>query len=256
MLILPVLDLLNGVVVRGVAGQRESYRPVQSQIVNSPEPLAVARAFRDQFGLKTLYVADLDAILSDRPNFEVYRQLADDGFSIWVDAGIRDARAAEMALQTGAQSVIAGLESTASPSLLETLVTRIGSHNLIFSLDLKHGMPLSNSPAWQGFSPIEIGVLALECGVNRMIVLDLAQVGVGTGISTLLLCADIRHETSKRGKTQPQLITGGGVRGISDLHILAQEGIDGVLIASALHHGQLSRKNVEHFGLATPQHGD
>ncbi|MFM8221178.1 MAG: nickel transporter, partial [Planctomycetaceae bacterium] len=44
MQVIPVLDLLGGVVVRGVAGQRDSYRPIVSQLVDGAEPLAVARA--------------------------------------------------------------------------------------------------------------------------------------------------------------------------------------------------------------------
>src|SRR5262245_46812912 len=82
MRIIPVLDLLNGVVVRGVAGERSNYRPVVSRLVDQPEPLAVARAFRAQLGLGLLYVADLDAILHDRPSRDLYRRLAADGFDV------------------------------------------------------------------------------------------------------------------------------------------------------------------------------
>ena len=39
MQVLPVIDLLQGVVVRGVAGRRETYRPIESQICASPAPL-------------------------------------------------------------------------------------------------------------------------------------------------------------------------------------------------------------------------
>ena len=63
MKILPVLDLLDGIVVRGVAGKRNAYRPVESQLVDNPDPIFVAEAFRNHFGLTEFYLADLDAIL-------------------------------------------------------------------------------------------------------------------------------------------------------------------------------------------------
>jgi len=80
--ILPVLDLLNGIVVRGVGGRRDEYRPVKSVLTDSAKPLDVARAFRDRLELTTLYVADLDGILHQQPNETVFRQLATDGFEL------------------------------------------------------------------------------------------------------------------------------------------------------------------------------
>src|SRR5207253_1947746 len=62
MRILPVLDLQNGVVVRGLAGRRAEYRPVVSRLTTSHQPLDIAQAFRDIFGFEHLYLADLDAI--------------------------------------------------------------------------------------------------------------------------------------------------------------------------------------------------
>src|SRR5947209_19648396 len=62
MQIIPVLDLMGGRVVRGVAGRRSEYRALTSALTASSKPLDVARAFRLHFGLATLYVADLDAI--------------------------------------------------------------------------------------------------------------------------------------------------------------------------------------------------
>src|SRR5262245_15013390 len=100
--ILPVLDLLNGVIVRGVAGKREEYRPVVSRLADSPDGLSVARAFRDQLGLTRVYLADLDAILHQRPNRKTYEALAEDGFELLVDAGLRNIESAESVLAAGA----------------------------------------------------------------------------------------------------------------------------------------------------------
>lgn len=242
MFILPVLDLLNGVVVRGVAGLRETYRPIESQICSSAEPLAVAEAFREQFGLERLYVADLDAILHARPNFDTYRLLADAGFAISVDSGIGNLDLAKSVLATGAEAVIAGLESTPSSDLLYELVRVCGSRRVIFSLDLQAGRPLVCGDFWQDRTPLQIAELALNSGIERLIVLDLAQVGVSDGLSTLKLCTEIQKRAP-----QMEIITGGGVRDIADLCLLAKSHLHGVLIASALHNGRLSRGDLDSF---------
>src|SRR5689334_16113818 len=111
MQIIPVIDLLGGAVVRGVRGRREEYRPIQSRLVQSSEPLAVARAFREQLGLNRLYLADLDAIVHQQPNREAYRALAAEDFRFLIDAGLRDPEAAEVVFADGAAQVVAGLET-------------------------------------------------------------------------------------------------------------------------------------------------
>lgn len=240
MKILPVLDLLDGVVVRGVAGKRDEYRPVESCLAATADPLAVARGFREQLGLNQLYVADLDAILCDRLNISVFRALVGDGFEIAVDAGLKDSKRAVEVLGTGADSVIAGLETIPGPELLRSLCEQIGSERVIFSLDLKSGRPLGDLAAWNTSDPLEIGIQAGEVGVRRIIVLDLQQVGVGRGVQTLELCRRL-HKCFP----QSQLITGGGVRHVEDLHVLQSAGVDAVLIASALHDGGIGRDDVK-----------
>ena len=69
--ILPVLDLKQGQVVRGIAGRREEYRPIVSKLTTSSRPLDVARAFREHFRFDELYVADLDAIVARATSKEI-----------------------------------------------------------------------------------------------------------------------------------------------------------------------------------------
>jgi len=242
--VLPVLDLLHGVVVRGVGGRRDEYRPVVSRLVESSDALAVAQAFRDQLGLIRLYVADLDAILHERPNREVYRSLAGEGFELLVDAGLRNVPSALDILAAGAAKVIVGLETWPAPEDLAFLCETAGAERVIFSLDLKHGAPLGDLARWQTSDPLAIARQAVEAGIRQFIVLDLAQVGAGTGVTTGELCQRLRERSPGL-----HLITGGGVRDISDLSRLVDLGIDGVLVASALHDGRLTRKQLTQLQL-------
>ncbi len=233
--ILPVLDLMGGVVVRGVAGRRDSYQPISSRLVDSAEPIQVARAFQEQLGLDRLYVADLDAIEHDRPSLSVIEQLADDGRQILVDAGLRDIERARALLDHGATAVIAGLETLPGPRLLERLVDAIDPERLVFSLDLKHGVPMVDPAVWPDPQPLELAEYGIAAGVKHLIVLDLAGVGSGSGLPTLPLCRTISAK-----HPGIELITGGGIRNRDDIVSAARAGVDSVLVASALHDGSLA----------------
>jgi phosphoribosylformimino-5-aminoimidazole carboxamide ribotide isomerase len=233
--IIPVLDLLNGVVVRGVGGRRDEYRPVESVLSPSAQPLDVARAFRERLKLTTLYVADLDGILRQQPNIEIHRQLAKDGFELWIDAGVRSLSDASRLLNAGAAKIIVGLETIPDARLLAELATEFKASRIVFSLDLQAGHPLLGHSNWPNRSPLGIAQTVFSLGLTQLIVLDLASVGEQRGPSTLDLCESIR-----RFAPDVRLITGGGVRNADDLQPLQAAGIDGVLLATALHNGAIN----------------
>lgn len=229
MQLIPVLDILNGVVVRGMAGRRDEYRPIQSCLTDSVEALDVARAIRSAYGMDSFYVADLDAILSGRPNEGVYRDLIADGMTLSVDAGVATGSQVRALLQLGVAQAIVGLESCPSPTALHDIVAEVPRERIVFSVDLKEGIPLA-SPAWMS-DPEEIAAQVIRCGVTRLIVLDLAGVGTGEGVPTISLCRRLRATYG----SAIEITTGGGVRGSEDLELLEQAGVDGVLVASILH---------------------
>src|SRR5262249_47094161 len=109
--ILPVIDLLHGQVVRGVAGRRHEYKPIVSRLTKSTLPTDVAEAFREHFGFNELYLADLDAINRRPPALALYDELQRRGFRLWIDAGLRDASDAGPLVERNVTGVIAGLET-------------------------------------------------------------------------------------------------------------------------------------------------
>ena len=261
MRIVPVLDVMAGQVVRGIAGERHRYRPWSSPLAESSDPLTVARAFRDRFGLSEIYVADLDAIIGGSPNLPLLSALQDDGFRLWVDAGMRQSVDVEPLRQAGVARIVAGLETLAGPDVLASIV----GEDVVFSLDLKAGEPIVGNE-WlrraEGFiptelveatrwnrtggdkprrspKPIDIARLAVGLGVSRIFVLDLARVGVGLGPGTDELIANLRSEFPRL-----EVTAGGGVRDRGDLDRLAGHGADSVLVASALHDGRLTRADL------------
>ncbi|HZZ77208.1 MAG TPA: HisA/HisF-related TIM barrel protein [Gemmataceae bacterium] len=240
--ILPVLDLMQGQIVRGVAGRRDDYQPIVSNLTSSAKPVDVALALHERFGFDEFYLADLDAIRDGVPNLDVYRQLQMEGFRIWVDAGIRSrsARSLKMLIIANVARVIIGLETIADPEDIGHIVRRLGVDRAVFSLDLKDGKALGAIERWHTSDPFGIARRAIESlGVRRLIVLDLARVGVGTGTGTEALCRRI-----KEVHPDVHLCAGGGVRGIDDVTRLMQLGVEHVLVASALHDGRIMPADV------------
>ena len=86
--------------------------------------------------------------------------------------------------------------------------------------------------------------LAVATGFRRVIVLDVAAVGVSRGIPTLDLCWEIRERFPAL-----EIVTGGGVRSRGDLEAADRAGADEVLIASAAHDGSLAAADLR----ATPR---
>ena len=240
MKILPVLDLMDGNVVRGVGGRREEYRPIQSVLTDRAERLAVARAFRDRLGLSEFYVADLDAIRFGRPQVSILRQLAAEFPGLLVDIGVHQAEDADWLLEIPGTVAVLGLETLAGPSVIEKVIAVYGPDRLVFSLDLQAGTPMGNREAWDYRSPVEIAGDAAGMGVETLIVLDLAQVGEAGGVSTLPLCRAIQHDFPHL-----RLVTGGGIRNADDLTVIKQNHLDGVLIASAFHTGAIGPDDLE-----------
>lgn len=237
--IVPVIDLKQGLVVRGIAGRREAYRPIVSRLTPDPGPASIANALRQAYGFSLAYVADLDAIGGAEPDIAAYRAIAGAGMQLWIDAGVGDVATARQLLAHAEiagsiDALIIGLESLRARSQLALLVEEIGPSRLVFSLDLRDGKPITHIAKWEAADPLAIATEVAETGLERLIVLDLAAVGTGRGPATLALGTQLAERLPHLER-----ISGGGVRSRDDLEKLAAAGYHRALVASALHDGGL-----------------
>jgi phosphoribosylformimino-5-aminoimidazole carboxamide ribotide isomerase len=228
MRLIPVIDVMEGVVVRGVGGRRREYRPIQSQLTTSTDPIEIGEVLINRYHPQEIYLADLDGILGSPPAFDLYRRLPK-GSTYWIDAGIHSPRQAKQVIDLG-HRLIAGLESLSSPLVLSEIVKAVGPEQVIFSLDLREGVPLSD---WG--TPLEIVAQAESAGVKQIIVLDLARLGIGEGPGTLPLCKEIASLYPEM-----EVIAAGGVNSHTEMEALSAWGVKGVLVASALHDGRIA----------------
>ena len=232
MRVIPVIDLKGGVAVHAVRGDRERYRPLQSRIAASSDPVDVARAVRERLGLDELYVADLDAIAGGPGSPDLVAALAREAH-VMVDAGAAAAAAVERLLELGVARVVIGTESLPRAEAFRQLRAELPGAPLVLSLDLRGGRVLSPDRALAGAGPADALARLADAGAREAVVLDLARVGSGEGPDAALL-AELRSRLP-----DVQLLAGGGVRHAGDLRALAGAGVAGALVATALHAGAI-----------------
>jgi phosphoribosylformimino-5-aminoimidazole carboxamide ribotide isomerase len=236
--VVPVIDVLNGVVVHAVRGNRGEYQPLKSVLTASVDVVDVAAAFKVQ-GFSELYLADLDAILGKEPNFDLYGQLVQMGFNLMIDAGVTDIQTVTKIQNCGVSKIIVGTETLPNKAFIQEAVQQVGSGQIIVSLDLKAGKVLTH-PVFDGSTDVfELIEQFQTMGVSEFILLDLVRVGGNEGVAVEFL-RKVLVVLSGCG-----VYVGGGVRGVDDLLRLKELGVLGVLFASALHLGKIDAKDLK-----------
>ena len=242
MKIVPVIDILGGIVVHAVKGRRKEYQPVKSVLCSSADPLELASAFKE-CGFQDLYLADLDAIIGNKANYTIYRRIAEKtGLDLMADAGVVNIEQAEKVLESHASKVIIGTETLRSTNFITTAVETFSSERVIVSIDLMGNKLLSQLPSEEFAEPLALLSEFQRVGVENFILLDLARVGSGEGINSEILKVALANSKAK-------FYVGGGVRDMDDLLEMKKIGVYGVLAATALHSGKISIEDLKHSGL-------
>ncbi|KAF0843873.1 phosphoribosylformimino-5-aminoimidazole carboxamide ribotide isomerase [Methylovorus glucosotrophus] len=225
--IIPVIDLLEHHVVHAKRGERQHYRPIESGLCDSSEPLAITRALLELYPFDTLYIADLNAIQGKPAHVDEialirqhYPQLR-----IWLDAGFKNTR--DLLPWSGLEvTPVIGSESLPDIGAYQELISEGVAHvlSLDFRGDRYQGPEalLDNPRLWP----------------QQVIGMTLAHVGSNQGPDHARLQQLI--SMAQHGK----LYGAGGVRDINDLQRLREQGIAGALVASALHSGQISSQDI------------
>lgn len=227
--VIPVLDLRGGRVVRARRGERASYAPIETPLAKGSDPAAVAAGLLRAWPARILYVADLDAIIDGAaPDTAALRAIASacPDVALWVDAGFARTEAVEDFLAAGIGRPVIGTESQGDATLVAGLGARA-----VLSLDTRGDERMGPDALHDDPTLWPPDVIAMT----------LARVGAGTGPDLAALAAIRARAPGKR------VYAAGGVRGPDDLHGLAQAGLAGALVASALHDGTLLRKHAQGF---------
>ncbi|MBN1905146.1 MAG: nickel transporter [Deltaproteobacteria bacterium] len=238
MKIIPVIDILNGEVVHAVRGERDNYMPVKSTLAEGSDPLEIAKVLTRVTGSNHVYIADLDAILNRGSNRELFPLLKSIGISLMVDAGVSDAGSALDVKRAGADKIIIGTETISDIDQLTEIAKQIDSDGLVMSIDIKKGVVLSKADELNGVAPLEAIKKLTGKGIKNFIILTLDLVGSGEGPDAGLI------NQARREFPSHTLISGGGVKSHVHLRQLNAAGADGVLVATALHRGWITRNHI------------
>jgi phosphoribosylformimino-5-aminoimidazole carboxamide ribotide isomerase len=221
--IIPVIDLLQGKVVRAQRGERSRYLPIRTPLCNSSQPTDIATALLGLYPFKTLYIADLDAIQNRGDNAVTVRQLAQQhpAISFWVDSGLRSPSEWPYADIENVRCVIGSETQKALDGYL-ALVRGLASSSPILSLDF-------NAQGLIGTHEL----LDPQHWPDNVIGMTLGKVGSYEGPDMQLL------EELASGHPLGKIYAAGGIRNFDDLQQLKSMGISGALVASSLHDGHL-----------------
>lgn len=223
MIIIPVIDLLDGLVVLAKKGARDLYRPVNSRLCSDPLPLAVINTFISLSPFHTIYIADLNAIMHKDDNLELIVKLVNTfpQLEFWVDAGNRS-------MELNGLDQVIPVISTETGTSPDDLANYHSENRYILSLDYMNG-DLIGDPR----------LLALtELWPDKIIIMSMDLVGSRSGPDTNLV-SNIQLQIPKK-----KLYIAGGVRNSGDLATLADMNVSGALIASALHNQDLNRQDI------------
>lgn len=224
----PAVDLLDGRCVRLYRGRFDEVTEF------SRDPVAVAEAFADD-GARHLHVVDLDGARDGSPAntgvvLEIRRRL---DVRLQVGGGIRTDEAAARYLRAGVDRVIVGTAAVRRPEWLAELVARHGAGSVAAGVDVRDGEVVVEG--WREGS-----------GVARA---DLLEALADAGVETVVYTDTVRDGTLTRPDVEGarevveagfRTLVAGGVSRTGDVAALRDAGVHGVVVGSALYHGEMS----------------
>lgn len=221
--IVPVIDLMGGIVVHARQGQRDNYKEIESMICSSSEPVQFIKDLLAFQPFTSLYLADLDAIETGVLHLHLYKKLLEHfpAVQFWLDAGVKSRHQWQQLKKLTGLTVILGSETLEDLSLLKEAE--------MLSLDFKQGQLLGNPALLDDTS----------LWPRQIIVLSLDAVGSSHG-PQLTVLEQVQGIACQKHKW----IMGGGVRAEADLVTLNEKNVQGILLASALHNGRISKQLV------------
>jgi phosphoribosylformimino-5-aminoimidazole carboxamide ribotide isomerase len=228
--IIPVIDVMGGIVVHARGGMRHNYQPLQSKITASFELVEVISALLTLHDFKNIYIADLDAIKNHTYDLALYEKLCQrfPELEFWLDIGIRTKDDWQMMSSLKGLQCVVGSESLEEIDLLKLPQIK---QQIILSLDYQNGRFLGRA---------ELAKQVADWP-EKIIVMNLDYVGAQSGPDLSLLTK------MQKLSINSEVVAAGGIRNEADLEQLEKQGIRATLIASALHNGNISSEVLNNF---------
>ncbi|MBY9007568.1 MAG: hypothetical protein KGD63_12510 [Candidatus Lokiarchaeota archaeon] len=239
--IIPVIDILNSNAVHAMKGERSKYKNLKSDLFNSTNPKIIIEELNKQFNFSKFYIADLDSILNNKPNFDLLKQITSiQGIKIILDPGIEDEEDIKNFLNYNNHRLIFGLETIQDFNIISAGIEILGVEKLIVSIDMYEERIFSKNKKFNK-KKVKPFIHKIEnLGVQEIILLDLKRVGQKLGGIPKLYNAIKRIFSGK-------IYVGGGIRDLDDIRLYRRRGFSGVLIGTALYDGTIKIDDIRTF---------
>ncbi len=231
MILIPAIDMKDNKCVRLTQGDFSKVK------VYSDEPFEVAKKWVDE-GANYLHLVDLDGARSEgiinRPSIgKIIRNI---DIPVQIGGGIRSEEKVKDLFELGVDRVIVGTIAIENRQLLKKLVSEYGGDKIVVSIDAKDGYVAVRG--WEIVSSInslELCQELEEIGIKTIVYTDISKDGMLEGPNF-----DIYKTLSK--ETSLNLIASGGISSISDIIMLNEMNIYGVIIGKALYDKRIDFK--------------
>ena len=233
MQIIPVLDLSKGLVVHAKNGNRSHYRPIQSSLCPSANPVEIVHSYLELHCFQKLYIADLDAIEHQGDNSRVIQKIISEfpELEIWLDTGLSLISLYLNRLNCRLLRIILSTESMLSASTFSMLRTNYRNHQFLLSVDFRTNTLIGSQEIIQdkGSWPPDVVVLNLD--------------HVGTCMGVDFPTIPNQHDLFEKHN----IFYGGGIRNYADLLQLEKIGAAGALLSTALHKKSITKNELQKF---------
>ena len=223
MIILPAIDIIDGLPVRLVKGDYASKHTVAASVVET------AVSFKEQ-GAEWMHLVDLDGAKAGHPvNHELIAEAKKAaGLKTETGGGIRTMEDIAWYIEHGIDRVILGTRAIEDFAFLEEAVSRYGE-KIAVGLDCKDGYARGNG--WLSGSQLyytEFAKKLEEAGVKNIIFTDISKDGTLQG-PNLKMLKDLKETVSI------DITASGGVKDIDDIKALKDLGLYGAIAGKAIY---------------------
>jgi phosphoribosylformimino-5-aminoimidazole carboxamide ribotide isomerase len=230
MIVIPAIDLKNGLCVRLLQGRKSEVT------VYNDDPVRIASEFAAA-GAEMIHVVDLDGAFNETesPNRTVVQRIVEAvDIPIEFGGGIRSRDDVQQLCDAGVARVVLGTVAAEAPHALKQFVDEFSS-KICVGIDARDGRVMTRG--WENPTPlmaIDLARSVAECGVERIIYTDIARDGtlVGPNIQQTLAVAEAANV---------RVTASGGVSSLDDIKSLRDAGdsrVDSVIVGKALYEGK------------------
>jgi phosphoribosylformimino-5-aminoimidazole carboxamide ribotide isomerase len=230
MIIFPAIDLKGGQVVRLAEGD------MARATVYGDNPAQQALVFAEA-GAQHLHVVDLDGSFAGRAENREAVEAIVEAFPghVQLGGGIRTPEAVEGWFNLGVSRVVMGTAALKDPQFVKDMA-RDWENGIVVAVDARDGMVATEGWAEVSDVPVEDMARRFEdAGVASLLFTDIGRDGMLKGCNV-----DATVDLAR--SVDIPVIASGGVKGLSDIRMLAihaEEGIEGVITGRALYDGRL-----------------